>query len=131
MDPSCCWCVGFCQAPLADEREGIIPEPAIETTTGQVVVGAVDGGPESDEDDGELLEFSDDDGVEHGQAGESSGIGAGSGGAPEDEEGAEPVLRNAPIKPDQEEVDRHYATHIPRRVWCRVCAGISGGGSTL
>ena len=85
----------------------------------------MDGGPASDEDDGELPEFSDDGEVEQGQAGDSSGIDAGGGGVPMSEEGAEPVLRNAPVKPDQEEVDRHYATHIPRRLWCPVCVQAS------
>ena len=85
----------------------------------------MDGGPASDEDDGELLGFSDGGGVETGQAGESSDIDGGGGEVPEGEEGAEPVLRHAPIKPDQEEVDRHYATHIPRRLWCPVCVQAS------
>ena len=107
------------------------PTTTNEVTTGQVAVGAVDGGPASDEDDGELREFSDHGEVEQGQAGDSSGIDAGGGGVPMSEEGAEPVLRNAPIKHGQGAVDRHYARNIPRRLRCRVCAGVTGGGSAL
>lgn len=36
--------------------------------------------------------------------------------------------RTAPVKSSQEEVERHYAMHIPRRMWCKVCtvAAIQG-----
>ena len=40
----------------------------------------------------------------------------------DEEEGQPPNVRNAPRKPSQEEVDQHNVTHIPRRMWCRVCA---------
>ena len=90
-----------------------------------MAVGAVDGGPASDGDDGELPEFNDAGDVEQGQAGDSSGIDAGGGGVPMSEEGAEPVLRNAQIKPDQEDVGRHYATHSSALVVSCVRAGIT------
>ena len=39
------------------------------------------------------------------------------------EQGPRPNLRAAPTRPDQEDVDRHYAAgHVPRRLWCPVCA---------
>ena len=31
-------------------------------------------------------------------------------------------VRRAPMKPSPEEVERHDATHIPRRMLCKVCA---------
>ena len=37
-------------------------------------------------------------------------------------EGQDPAVRRAPIKPSSEEVERHNTTHIPRRMWCKVCA---------
>ena len=50
--------------------------------------------------------------------------GGGSGGSAqaEAEEGQDPALRRAPAKPDPEEVEKHFATHIPRRMWCPICA---------
>ena len=44
---------------------------------------------------------------------------------PEGEDGAEgqdPRERKAPMKPSPEEVARHNLTHIPRRMWCKICA---------
>ena len=38
------------------------------------------------------------------------------------EEGQDPKGRTAPAKPSPEEVARHNLTHIPRRMWCKVCA---------
>ena len=40
----------------------------------------------------------------------------------DEEEGQDPKGRNAPIKPSPEEVAKHNLTHIPRRMWCKVCA---------
>ena len=40
----------------------------------------------------------------------------------EGEEGKDPKGRNAPVKPSPEEVAKHNLTHIPRRMWCKVCA---------
>ena len=39
----------------------------------------------------------------------------------EDAEGQDARVRRSPVKPTPEEVERHNATHIPRREWCSVC----------
>ena len=42
------------------------------------------------------------------------------------EQGPLPNLRPAPVRPDQQEVDRHYASgHVPRRFWCPACSQAS------
>ena len=38
------------------------------------------------------------------------------------DEGKEAKERRAPTKPSPEEVAKHDLTHIPRRMWCKVCA---------
>ena len=38
------------------------------------------------------------------------------------EKGQDPKGRTAPAKPSPEEVARHNLTHIPRRMWCKICA---------
>ena len=38
------------------------------------------------------------------------------------EEGQDPKERRAPMKPSPEEVAKHNLTHIPRRMWCKICA---------
>ena len=46
---------------------------------------------------------------------------------PEHEEGARPRMKAQPVKPSDEEVRRHMATHVPYRSWCQHCiAGKSG-----
>ena len=94
----------------------------------QVVVGAV-GGDQGDghETDAEIEQLAE--GLEDFIEGDDGGVGVHDGvagaGSQEDsggEEGLEPVVRNAPTKPDQSEIDRHFTTHVPRRLWCPICA---------
>ena len=50
---------------------------------------------------------------------------SGEGANPEEEEEPEEALRakavKAPVRPSQEEVDEHMATHLPFRSWCPHC----------
>ena len=55
---------------------------------------------------------------------------AGGDGGPGDdedgEEGIEAAIRGAPVRPEQPEVDRHFASgHVPRRLCCPICARAS------
>ena len=39
------------------------------------------------------------------------------------EEGVDPIPRPSPSRPEQAEVDTHFAAgHVPRRIWCPICA---------
>jgi hypothetical protein len=40
----------------------------------------------------------------------------------EGEQGQPPMERKAPVKPTQDAVNKHNLTHIPRRMWCPICA---------
>ena len=36
------------------------------------------------------------------------------------------AIREAPVRPEQPEVDRHFASgQVPRRLWCPICARAS------
>ena len=93
----------------------------IHDESGLAKLGAVDG--QIDEEDFEELVAG---GAVEGGAGRSSGNQRGSesadGHGGGDQEGQEAVARRAPVKPSPEEVERHNLTHIPRRMWCKICA---------
>jgi hypothetical protein len=107
-----------------DHQDGISPQPHSQTylPSGPGRVGAVEG--QDDEEDFEDLvasgAFEDD---AKGMQEEISGSRE-VGGLREDddEEGQDPSERKAPMKHSPEEVARHNLTHIPRRMWCKVCA---------
>ena len=40
----------------------------------------------------------------------------------EEEQGQAPIERKAPAKPTQDVLNKHNLTHIPRRMWCPICA---------
>ena len=108
-------------------KHGVRPSTTSKGKEGRAIVGAVEGDQERETDaDIERLAQDLDRDVEGEDQAEHRRE---AGGEPEDgsdgEEGPEPVLRNAPTKPDQDEVDRHYTTHVPRRLWCPICAEAS------
>ena len=37
-------------------------------------------------------------------------------------EGQDPSVKKAQIKPTKDEVEKHNLTYIPRRMWCKICA---------
>ena len=107
-----------------DHQDGISPQPHSKAylPSGPGRVGAVEG--QDDEEDFDDLvasgAFEDDAKGMQEEISESREV----GGLREDdyEEGQDPSERKAPMKPSPEEVSRHNLTHIPRRMWCKVCA---------
>ena len=106
-----------------DHQDGISPQPNSENPlhSGPGRVGAVEG--QADEDDFDDLvasgafedvEESAQEQVEEGQR--IDGPTGQDGG-----EGQDPRERRAPVKPSPEEVANHNLTHIPRRMWCKIC----------
>ena len=107
-----------------DHPDGISPQSHSNTDlpSGPGRVGAVEG--QDDEEDFDDLvasgAFEDDaEGMQE-EISESRDV----KGPREDdrEEGQDPRERKAPMKPSPEDVARHNLTHIPRRMWCKVCA---------